>query len=424
MRTLIVTYDMVPHAFTWGGCQRMYFLVKKLKALGIDTQVVAMRSASFNTFGKEVFEDTIFTEPKTEIKAGNSNGTAPNKSTGASGFIRKAAFIGDTFFFNEIQAGNGIKAYQRYRNAKGTLIKIVTQQKYDVAIVSGPPFVVFDAIPLIKKHSPGTRVVMDYRDPWNFWHMGNLLTTQREKRIQRIADTIVCTNDALCADMSVAFGIPSSKYHVIANGYAEDLEHLELPEISSKRFEVVYTGAIAFNDVIDSYRDTSQLIAALRELINEGVNDITLTFVGASNPNTDESKSLKHEFGEAINIVGHVSSKEAKEYVAKGSACLLLHTTNDASGKYLINGKLYDYIQQKKYVLSIASKQSQHAALLKKYSIGINAENNKEDIKRMLLSARSLWKDHQLEIAYNNVDIHVFSRDTQIKKYIDLIKQL
>jgi hypothetical protein len=196
---------MVPHAFTWGGCQRMYFLVKKLKALGIETQVVAMRSASFDTFGKEVFEDTIFTEPKTEIKAGNSNGTAPNKSTGAIGFIRKAAFIGDTFFFNEIQAGNGIKAYQRYRNAKGTLIKTVTQQKYDVAIVSGPPFVVFDAIPLIKKHSPGTRVVMDYRDPWNFWHMGNLLTTQREKRIQRIADTIVCTNDALCADMSVAF---------------------------------------------------------------------------------------------------------------------------------------------------------------------------------------------------------------------------
>ena len=423
MKVLVVTYDMVPHAFTWGGCQRMYFLVKGLKESGADVRVVAMRSANYDTFGKDVFEDTIFTEPKPEIKAGNTSEVVSNKSTGIKGIIRKVAFTGDTIIFNEIQAGNGIKAYQRFSIAKRTLIELATQQEFDIAIVSGPPFVVFDAIPLIRKHSPRTRIVMDYRDPWNFWHQGNVLTTYREKKIQRIADAIVCTNDALCADMSTKFRIPSNKYHVIANGYAEEKENASF-ELNDSRFEVVYTGSIAFNGVVDSYRDTSQLIVALRELINEGVNDVTLTFVGASNPNTDEAKSLKHEFGEAINIVGHVSSKEAKEYVAKGSACLLLHTTDDASGKYLISGKLYDYIQQKKYVLSIASKQSQHAALLEKYSIGINAENNKEDIKRMLLSARSLWKNHQLEIAYNNVDIHVFSRDTQIKKYIDLIKQL
>lgn len=423
MKVLVVTYDMVPHAFTWGGCQRMYFLVKGLKESGVDVRVVAMRSANYDTFGKDVFEDTIFTEPKPEIKAGNTSEVVSNKLTGIKGIIRKAAFTGDTIIFNEIQAGNGIKAYQRFSIAKRTLIELATQQEFDIAIVSGPPFVVFDAIPLIRKHSPRTRIVMDYRDPWNFWHQGNVLTTYREKKLQRIADAIVCTNDALCADMLTKFRIPSNKYHVIANGYAEEIENASF-ELNDSRFEVVYTGSIAFNGVVDSYRDTSQLIVALRELINEGVNDVTLTFVGASNPNTDEAKSLKHEFGEAINIVGHVSSKEAKEYVAKGSACLLLHTTDDASGKYLISGKLYDYIQQKKYVLSIASKQSQHAALLEKYSIGINAENNKEDIKRLLLSARSLWKDHQLEIAYNNVDIHVFSRDTQIKKYIDLIKQL
>ena len=266
--------------------------------------------------------------------------------------------------------------------------------------------------------------MMDYRDPWNFWHQGNSVTTQREKRIQKMADTIVCTNDALCTDMSAKFGVPSDKYHVIANGYAEDLEQ-ELPSgIANKRFEIVYTGAIAFNNVIDSYRDTSQIIAALRELMNEGIDGITLTFVGAANPDTDEAKRLRQEFGESIKIIGHVSSAEAKKYVSEAGACLLLHTTNDASGKYLISGKLYDYIQQRKFVLSVASSQSQHAALLRKYSIGINAENNKDAIKQMLVNAYGLWKDQRLESAYNNVDVKAFSREVQIDKYINLIKQL
>lgn len=428
MNICIVTYDMIPYAFTWGGCQRMYYLAKRLKEKGENVHIIAIRSAAYNTFGKEVFRDVIFTEPTPKDNPSTIKASKESIAKGMKKLLKDVAFQADKLFFNEIQAGNGIKAYHRFRKAKETIKDILQKNKYDVAIVSGPPFVVFDAIQIIRKKSPKTKIIMDYRDPWNFWHTGNPITTQREKHIQELADAIVCTNEHLCHDMAETFGIDSTKYHVMANGYADDVSITSIYTGSSpnqkSRFDVVYTGAIAFNGTIDSYRDTTKLIQALRELRDEGLSNICLTFVGAANPDTEEAICLKKELGESIRIIGHVPSDEAKQYVADADACLLLHTTNDASGKYLVSGKLYDYIQQKKYVISIASDESQHAEILNKYSIGLNSANKKDCIKLMLKTAYDQWIDGQFNSVYDNIDISEFSRASQVEKYVNLITNL
>lgn len=428
MNICIVTYDMVPYAFTWGGCQRMYYLAKRLKETGNNVQIIAIRRAAYNTFGKEVFEDAIFTEPTSKDNSSTTRTSKASKDTGLKRLLKNVAFHTDKLIFNEIQAGNGIKAYQRFRRAKETIKENVQKNQYDIAIVSGPPFVIFDAIPIIRKESPHTKIIMDYRDPWNFWHTGNPITTKREKHIQQLADAIVCTNEHLRRDMAAKFGIDSAKYHVMANGYADDVSMTSIHSGSSPnqkgRFDVVYTGAIAFNGTIDSYRDTTQIIQALRELRNEGLSNIRLTFVGATNPDTEEAICLKKELGDSIRIIGHVPSDEAKKYIAEADACLLLHTTNDASGKYLVNGKLYDYIQQKKFVLSIASNESQHAEILNKYGIGFNSTNIKDSIKQMLKTAYDQWFNGQFDSVYEDVDIGKFSRSAQMEKYINLITSL
>lgn len=423
-KILIITYDMIPHAFTWGGCQRMYYLTKSLLAEGHDVKVIALRSAKYNTYGKEELKNVVFTEAIPKIR---EEVTMKEKGALQNVFkrtVKEAAFKLDALLFNEIQAGNGIQAFRRFRIAKSQIVDELKRTKYDVVLVSGPPFVVFNCIPLVKKVSPKSKLFMDYRDPWNLWHEGNYFCEKREQRFQRMADVIVCTNNSLCDDMSLKYGICRKKYYVIANGFIKDSIHESescrqiLPR---SKLNIVYTGAILFTEKIDGYRDTTKLLEAFGQIIGEGNSDIVLTFVGAGDPNNDYSNYLRKKFGENIKIIGQVSSTEANSYVEASDICLLLHTATDNSGKYLISGKAYDYIQKKKFILSIAKNNTQHSKILKEYGIGINVENDTNCIKEALLKCYLLWRRNELNQKYASIDVDSFSRKHQVKKYLELI---
>lgn len=425
---LIVTYDMIPYAFTWGGCQRMYYLAQRLIKEGSSVSVFALRAAKYNTFGKQLLPSVVFgNNPVTTDDNHVSSNPVAVKSKGVSGFLKKIAFKIDPLVFNEITPGNGIQAYNNYRKAKKKLKQQLVSEEYDVIIVSAPPFVVFDAIGLIRELKPQQKIVMDYRDPWNSWHTGNKLCERREKRQQNQANVIICTNQALCDDMAKKYGIERSKYHVVENGYMIDTAKNEtnvILDLPHDKMNIVYTGAIGFNPISDGYRDTVPLFEALDELVKIGLNNYRLVFVGEANSDIVYLNELKQKFSDNLFVVGKVDSDTAKEYVRQSDVCLLLHTAEDLSGKFLISGKAYDYIQNKKYMFSISRGDSQHSTILNTHGIGINVPNEKIAIMNGLKKLYKLWQKDKFESAYKNVDILKFSRDAQLSNYISIIENL
>lgn len=420
---------MIPYALTWGGCQRMYYLAQKLLSKGFDVDVFALRTAKYNTYGKDLLPNVIFSEEilrdsnETELESKYKS----KKSGKTNRVLRKIAFNFDTMIFNEITPGNGLVAFKKFKAAEKKLKEQIISKNYDVVVVSGPPFVVFNTIKTVKNTKPNIKIIMDYRDPWNSWHSGNKLCEHREKKIQQIADVVVCTNQALCTDMSDKYNIAAIKYHVVENGFMnEQTNKAKCNEVflNHDKINLVYTGSISFTTTTDAYRDTKELLEALDSLIRKGINNIRLVFVGEANSDKSYLEKIKEKFHDNILIIGKVNNTSAIEYVKESDACLLLHTADDMSGKFLISGKAYDYIQDKKYIFSISRSDSQHASILKQYQIGLNVTNDRSSIEKGLMQLIDIWKDTGFTHIYDNVNIMRFSRDFHLENYIKIIKNI
>lgn len=425
---LLITYDMIPHSRTWGGCQRMYFLTKALREIGHDVTIIALRNAPYNDFGKEFAENTFFPNVRNPYVALESNNQlcpvkrASRKTGRVIMAIKKIAFKFDKLFFNEIKTGDGLLSFKEYITAKAKILEFVSKNNYDVVICSGPPFNVFRCIPQIRRLIPLSKIIMDYRDPWNSWHVGNKLTSAREAKYQNIADRIVCTNQSLCDDLSQRFGTDIKKFSVVANGYVG----VSKPCINrlSPICTFVYAGSISFTPNRDGYRDTTQIINALTLLKDSGINNFIFKFVGATGNDDDYLKHIKSNLGEMIEIFPPVSPSDADKFIRESDICLLLHTSNDNSGKFLISGKAYDYIREKKYILSIGDKDGQHASIVNELGIGVHSVNETESILAAIKHCLALWEDGSIVSAYDNLDVDFFSRNQQIQQYIKLIENL
>lgn len=397
----------------------MYYLASELEKNGHEVDIVALRSSGYDTFGKELLNNVTFVE-------GVKQPAGTETPTGKPSFYKKSVIKVikkiDALLFNEITPGNGIQTFFRAKKADPYIKDKLAQNKFDTVIISGPPFALFRLNKLIKKRSKAT-LIMDYRDPWNLWKDGNAMCARREKKFQSLADVIVCTNRALCDDMSSKYSIDRSRYYVIANGFSQSLpleDSNDTVELADG-MNIVYTGSVVFTNSKDDYRNPMQLLKAFKQLINEGYRDINLWFVGAGLSNKEYINQLIDECHGHLHILGQVPESIAKTYLQKSDICLLLHTAEDNSGKYLVSGKAYDYIQMRKFILSVSRQDSQHAAILNKYNIGINVENRYEDILVGLRVCYGRWKEGTLDDAYNNLNVDDFSRSVQVKKYVNLI---
>lgn len=425
MRNIVfIVYNMIPYASAWGGCQRMYYLAQKLIEKGDLVKVFALNTGMYNTYGRELLPNVEHIEkPQTTRVKETTQGDSSIRDVKS---LRAIYHKSDSLLFNEIIPGTGVKAFKKCRNGEDKIVQDLKENQYDLAIISAPPFCVFSYINLVKKISPATKVIMDYRDPWNSWHTGNPLTTSREKHLQKKADLIVCTTDALCDDMSAKFHLPRNKYYTISNGYMGNIIKKEdgSDKLPKGKLNIVYTGTINFGQYCEPYRDSKNLLKAIKQLTESGVDDFCFTFVGVADVNDPELKRIKDELGEKINFVGVVSSAEANGYVAGADIALVMHTAEDDSGRFLVSGKLYDYIHQQKFVLSIGKENGQHALILKENNIGINAVNTVNSIKDAILKCMDLWKNDGLKGEFEKLDVRVFSRAYQIEKYCRVIEKL
>lgn len=445
-KVAIITYSMIPYAAAWGSCQRMYYLANSLLDDDYEVTVFSAFSNQNEFFGKLVRFNSISIPIQNSILKYFVYSKKANKQSNEKSYIdtNKGIFIIskirnmikhcefvffiltsiDKYLFNEPSYLMALVTHSWCKSAKEQIINYLKKNGIMTVVISVPPFGIFSIAKFLKSAIPGINIIFDYRDPWNLWQKKSYYAKHLEKIYLKYADFIIFTNENLANDMIKEFGINQKNVGVVANGYSEkSWEGIENKIcIYNDKMVITYAGAVDISPVSKfGYRDVTELLSAFEKVLNLKCK-VKLVFVGAINPDSDYAKELKAKFKDNIHILGSVNNSVANQMMVQSDILLLLHTTSDNSSKYLVSGKLYDYIKAGKYIVSIGAPDGLHANIISKYNIGMVCKNNADELFKALIEIYRKWEEKSINV--NIIDIETFSREYQNRIYMGIIDSL
>jgi len=438
-QVLIITGDMIPHASTWGGAQRMYYLSEFLLNNDCNVTVFSIKKNTNNYYGNEInfntsslnvkntfFKKIIYSKASNNISKNSENKSFINNLRNyikSNRFLFKLIIFFDKKVFNEPGFLAGFISRSWISGASISILSFIEVNKIENIIISAPPFGLLKIAVLIRKKFNKLNIVLDYRDPWNLWKENSFIATALEKKYLHSASTIVCTNINLAKDMALKFKLPIDKFKVIENGYSSSgwskHENSDYKKIKSNFMTISYVGVMDLSlSNKFGYRDITNFLKALDKCLIRGMS-IKINFIGVTNQYSEYAKFLKNKYKHNIGIIPLVDSDIANQMMLQSDVLLLLHTATDNSSKYIVSGKLYDYIKANRVIYSIGSNKGIHADMIFKESLGVHSENFTKEIYNKLRYLYRLWGDDKLHNKPKNVD--KFSRESQYQKYLDLI---
>ncbi|MEZ9866563.1 glycosyltransferase [Vibrio sp. 10N.261.51.A4] len=415
-KVIILTYDMIPYSHSFGGCQRMFFLADFLFTEGQDVTVIASKKIDNGNFGKSIkFKTKYYGD---EVISNLSDIVTNNNTfTKVKSLIRVFAEKVVNFYFNEPSNVMAFKANVWLNKYKKDILDEISLG-VDTVIISGPPFVLFSFVKEVKKTYPNVNVIIDYRDPWGLWNFKKSYAYIREKQTLTSADKIVVVTPLAKEETINHFKIiDKNKVDVIYNGYSDsvwkDVMKINSPKQEGK-LKIAFVGAIDFSEY--SYRDTSKLLR-----VYTSYSDLVeLSFIGVEK--TPATLKIMDTFPE-INFITKVTQEESIDYMLRSDILLTLHTANDDSGKFLIQGKIFDYMKAKKPIWSIGALSDFSNLFILENNLGLVSENTVESINESLdiflelKSANKIYSSYQVDEDF----VMKFSRENQNMKYLDLL---
>ncbi len=433
---LVITFDMIPYTQNWGGCQRIFFLSEFLQEKGFNVIVVHLKNNYYNMFGKNLsfstiaLEIDILSKINSQINSYNSADDT-NKREVLTKFIKHNL---NRFFFlikkeryNEIDPYQGFLGELLIEKIKKNISTIIKSNDIHKVIISGPPFSLFSIMKYFKENFIDLKVILDYRDPWNLWNMGNQLSRHNEYSIIRLADHVVFVNERLRDDTIKLFNLDKNRCSVVFNGYSEkdwqeiirDNENLSL----NKRREqliISYIGSMSFNK--GGYRDLSTFLLALEKFRYK--DKVRIRFVGAEA--SEEAEEIAKKFKNSIEFIPRVSYKRSLEYMLDSDILLLVHT-DKKSAKYVVTGKFFDYARSGKIILGISNdKDAYFMNLIERHKLGIASLNEEEQILKALNLIYYEWDNGKIDDLRktSSQELKNFSRDNQNKEFIKILHNL
>lgn len=426
---LIISFDMIPNTFSWGGSQRMYYLAEYLSKKNHKVTVLSCYKNKFNTYGKNITFNNVSLRIKGEILRGiieekrNDNGLENKKISGfnikrlikKSGILYSVAKKIDSFFYGDPSIFLGFFSSRWAKSVRKKVIGLIDNFAYENVVISGPPFGSFGLAKHIRNYNKDIRIILDYRDPWYHWKEKVNFAYFKEKKALKYADFITCTNDNLKSAIASTFKYDQSKIYTIANGFSdEDWKDIDLNQdlLSNSKVNFAFIGNIALTNEseIESFRDPRVLLQSFISFAKKH-NNAHLYFIGVSNINDSYVKDFIAEHSKYITIIGFIDTKKALKYMINSDVLLLLHTAIDSSAKFIVSGKIYDYIKARKPIISIGQVESLHNKIISDLHLGIHVPNSPNEIYKALLSMY-----YCRERFINNIPQEIlshFSRDYQ-----------
>lgn len=386
-RVLIIVYYWPPTGGS--GVQRWVKFVKHLRRFGWEPVIYTPENPAVNEFDKSLLQEipeniTVLRQPVFELSrwfgaapgsnSGNQQPTQLSKIKRAVGnFIRGNLFIPDPRALWVKPSVNYLRDYLK-------------ENPVSAIISSGPPHSMH-LIALQISRQLNIPWLADFRDPWMEildFHGFNVSDWAREQHKKLFSSVLQNANEIVVAHRSVQqnfSGLTKKPVTLITNGYdAEDITTATLPPIEAGTFRIVFVG-ILYNKL-----NSTALWQAIRKVSatnTEFANTFRLIFVGKV-----ESEALKDLAEQCLiencEFTGYVDHRTAVGY-EKSADLLLLLTPPQPDFKYVIPGKLFEYMAVEKPVLCLGQPDNDSALILAESGYGKTAHpGSVDDIAKAL----------------------------------------
>lgn len=421
-KVLIITYYWPPAGGS--GVQRWLKFSKYLRGFEIEPVIYTIDNPSYPILDKsseseipkdlEILKQAIF-EPNSMLSFFGRN----NKKESAGFLNPNPTFFGSIIQY--IRANYFIPDARKFwiQPSVNFLSNYLENNHIDAIITTGPPHSMH-LIGLELKKKLGIKWISDFRDPWTEidYFQQLPLTKKATKKHQDLEQEVLINSDMVVVvgeTMKDKFLKHTNRIEVLTNGF-DTIEDLSTQKLDEK-FSITHVG------LMNSDRNPTILWEVLNEISNTNLNfknDLRIKLIGKLDDAViQDLKVFDHNTIETIPYLDH---KDVGKYQAS-SQILLLSINEVPSAKGIITGKIFEYLQAKRPILSIGPEDGDAAMILKNTNAGtIIGFKNKTVLKATILN---LYKDYKEGVLFvKSINIEQYHRKNITSQLAEVIKKV
>lgn len=291
------------------------------------------------------------------------------------------------------------------------LSSYIEQHDIKTIITTGPPH----SIHLIGKRLKSKHDIKwlaDFRDPWSNWDLLDKLKTtalvrrihrKYERKVLQSADEVITVSANLARDLG---NIGEREVTVIHNGVDIEAIKLDFDDASSvNKFRISYIG------LLNELREPVCLWEALDELMAENdelANQLELNLAGIVSENILTKLQSNARLKKVLNFKSYIPHHQVFEELQK-SAMLIVILNNSDNARWIIPGKMYEYMMARRKILLLGPPESDAGKILEHSNAGQAAGfDDKVRMKKIILET---FRQYQLgNIVLQNVNYNQYSR--------------
>jgi glycosyltransferase involved in cell wall biosynthesis len=309
------------------------------------------------------------------------------------------------------------------RPSVNILKEIITSNRIQHVITSGPPHSMHLIGLKLKNQIPSINWIADFRDPWSEWDLLATLGVKgyalrkhqmlEQKVLKSVAHVITVTPTYV--QRFKALG--ARKVSLITNGY-DEADFIALQKIKTDKFIIRHLGGI------DVLRDPRPFLDALKDLLQQEdalflTEKLSIEFIGTVNTKLKEeilTDVLLSKYCVFLPLVPH---KEVPALFASSSMLLLILASQQlASGN--IPGKLFEYMASACPVLGLGEPEGDSAQILEESGAGkVFARADAAGMQAFIMTQFNLWKSGGQNLQTN---VQAYTRKNLTKQLVDLLE--
>jgi hypothetical protein len=286
------------------------------------------------------------------------------------------------------------------------LSSYLKNHKIDALVTSGPPHSLH-LIGLDLQEKSNVPWLADFRDPWleilSFHGFSTTPKTLKKhesllKQIVSSADSVVTAHPTIQKNFQ---RLRTRSVALITNGYDKtDFLNVSAVNLPESKFKLVFVGILY--DTLNCtpfWEGIAELLSENQELSEK----LDITFVGKVQP-TVKKDLQQQELMKFCRFTGYVDHNKSVSYQQEADV-LLLFTPPEEHFKYVIPGKLFEYLATKKPILCLAHSDNDSARIIIESKGGVVVSpSDKSSIKVVLQKMFAEWSNQTLKVESINVE--------------------
>ena len=439
---LFIAYEFPP--LNSGGVHRSLAFVKYFKQFGISPIVITLAQKSFQnvfenyTIDEQLGKDVLSGIDVIEIASKNINSLHKNR---INNFV-------DIYFNIMGKEANGWD-----EDFKEKIPSIIKRYQPEAVFVTLPPFSILKQAVWVSKLCK-LPLITDFRDAWSQWRLAPygtylhyLATLKAERKYLKYSDAIIATSSqTLCDFKKLHAGIDEKKFHLITNGFDDEINDWKIVLPKKGNYVIGYVGSFYYDKEATEmmlmpwrkkklhrkfqyisvkqnwlYRSPYFFFKALRILFDKHPRYTKILNIKFAGKKPDWLYDMIKEFRleKNVELLGVISHQDSMHFQQTCDALLITSSKVIGGSDYSIAGKTFEYFTMQKPIIAFVSEGAQKDILQQSGTALIcdpdNAESAAENILELF--------EHKINLIPDNNFLSSLSRKKLTKKLSVVIQQ-